>query len=390
MLCVRAHQHMDSSPATDVAVVGAGPAGCIASLLLARVGVRVRLFDRARFPRHKLCGDTINPGAMAILGRLGLSAVTDGALPVAGMIVTDESGVRCQGRYQEGRCGRALRRSTLDASLLAAAAKAGVEIEEGVLVREPLVYGGRVCGIAVAGRSGGSLRIEAPIVVAADGASSRLARALNLALHRSQGRRWAVGAYFEGVADVDDSPVFGEMHIRRDRYIGIAPMPGGITNACVVTADRTRLAQPRQLLCDSLRRDPILVRRFERATMVTAPVCLGPLAVECSSGGAPGLLLAGDAAGFIDPMTGDGLRFAFRGAELAASMALAALRDGWRDAHHDLDRVRRREFGGKWRFNRALRALVGSPSAMRVAAAGAQWSPALLERVIQHAGDARG
>ena len=54
----------------DVVIVGAGPAGCAAALVLARAGVRVRLIDRERFPRDKLCGDTVNPGTMGLLGRL--------------------------------------------------------------------------------------------------------------------------------------------------------------------------------------------------------------------------------------------------------------------------------------------------------------------------------
>jgi flavin-dependent dehydrogenase len=58
----------------DVAVCGAGPAGSIAALVLARAGARVMVFDRAAFPRDKLCGDTLNPGALAILDRLGLTS----------------------------------------------------------------------------------------------------------------------------------------------------------------------------------------------------------------------------------------------------------------------------------------------------------------------------
>jgi flavin-dependent dehydrogenase len=234
------------------------------------------------------------------------------------------------------------------------------------------------------------------MVIAADGASSRIARAVSLAGHSRRPRRWAVGAYFAGVRNENrdqkrdvNQDVFGEMHIRKGRYLGIAPMPGGITNACVVTADRSVLRDPRTLLTEAFDRDPIVGDRFRSATLLNPPVCLGPLAVESSSSGMPGLLLAGDAAGFIDPMTGDGLRFAFRGAELAASLTLAAMCNGNTDVHRDLDHVRRREFAAKWRFNRCLRGLVGSTRVLKIASMGAAWSPALLQRVIEYAGDAR-
>ena len=55
----------------DVLIAGAGPAGAMAATVLARAGVRVLVLDRARFPRDKLCGDTLNPGALAILSRVG-------------------------------------------------------------------------------------------------------------------------------------------------------------------------------------------------------------------------------------------------------------------------------------------------------------------------------
>ena len=137
----------------------------------------------------------------------------------------------------------------------------------------------------------------------------------------------------------------------------------------------------------AVRSDPILRERFSRARQVSEVTVLGPLAVDCRSVGYPGLLLAGDAAGFIDPMTGDGLRFAIRGGELAASAALDALAHGWRDVHARLADRRRREFGGKWRFNRALRALVASPRAVGAAARVAPLAPAVLRAIVSRAGD---
>jgi len=121
--------------------------------------------------------------------------------------------------------------------------------------------------------------------------------------------------------------------------------------------------------------------------MATAPVVLGPLAVDARDRSIDGLLLAGDAAGFIDPMTGDGLRFAIRGAELTAAAAVEVLAHGWDGVHARLAHTRRTEFAGKWRFNRAIRSLAASPSAVAAATAGARLAPALLRRAMIYAGD---
>ena len=370
----------------DVLIAGAGPAGAIAALVLARAGARVTLLDRTTFPRDKLCGDTVNPGALAILRRLGIADVASGGLAVDGMVVTGDSGVRCEARYGGGLHGRALRRCALDVALLTAARRAGAAVEEGVLVRGPVVDGDTVRGLIVATARQRECRISAPIVIAADGSGSRVARALGLAAYAARPRRWAVGAYFSDV-DHEHGGCFGEMHVRRGRYIGVAPLPGGFTNACVVTADRHALRDPSALLLDAVTREPMLAARFAAARMLSRPVTLGPLAVTSRAAGAPGLLLAGDAAGFVDPMTGDGLRFAFRGGELAAGVALWALEHGRTRMERRLTALRRREFAAKWRFDRALRALVASPAAVRVAGAGARLAPTVLARMIRYAGD---
>ena len=371
----------------DVLIAGAGPAGSIAALVLARAGARVTLVDRARFPRDKLCGDTINPGALAILGRLGLAGVTDGGLRIEGMIVSGGGGVRVVGAYGGDQRGISLPRRVLDARLLEAAVGAGARIEEGVQIRGPLTSSdaNRVSGLELKMPSGTVERRTAAVTIAADGAHSRIARAAGLVQTPPTPRRWAIGATFRGV---DGLTEFGEMHVREHCYIGVAPLPDAGANACVVTADRNALRQ-RHLLLSTLREDPDVGPRFAGATMVTAPSILGPLALDATAAGTPGLLLAGDAAGFIDPMTGDGLRFAFRGAELAALEALRVLENGWGDAHRRLADARQREFGAKWRFNRTLRAVASSPRSVRAAARAAAVTPSLLRYAIRYAGDIR-
>ncbi|MGH9311761.1 MAG: NAD(P)/FAD-dependent oxidoreductase, partial [Vicinamibacterales bacterium] len=175
------------SGAPDILVVGGGPAGAVAATILARRGVRVRLVERAVFPRDKFCGDTLNPGALALLNRLGLGHVGASGLPVHGMTVTGPGvggahGVRIDGRYPDGAIGRALRRRDLDAALLRAAADAGVQIEDGVTVASPIVSDGRVRGVTMRVR-GDERRLTAPLTIAADGRRSRLAFGLGLTRH---------------------------------------------------------------------------------------------------------------------------------------------------------------------------------------------------------------
>jgi len=384
----------------EVLVVGAGPAGAVAATVLARAGARVRLIDRSTFPRDKLCGDTLNPGAMSLLRRLGLSAaIEDRGLPVHGMRVTGEHGVAIEGRYPDGLIGRALVRRDLDWALLAAAISAGASFEPSIAVRRAIVDDGArgpVGGVVVSAATGDrwERHLRAPITIAADGRHSTLAFALGLARHPSRPRRWAIGGYFENAStprsSASDGGAFGEMHIRRGRYIGVAPVPGGLTNVCLVKPSApgdALLRDPAALLRAELARDPALRDRFSGARLVQPPVVLGPLAVDACGDPIDGLLTAGDSSGFIDPMTGDGLRFAIRGGELAALAALEALEHGWRGVHAALAARRRREFGGKWRFNRALRAVVGSPQAVAAAALGARVAPRVLQVVITNAGD---
>jgi len=380
----------------DVLIVGAGPAGAVAALVLARAGARVRLVDRATFPRDKLCGDTVNPGTLARLKSLGVAEEVEArGLRVDGMLVTGARGVAIEGSYPEGASGRAIIRRDLDWLLLQRAIAAGCQFEEGVSSRGaildnsghlPVVRG------ALVSCAGPARELRASVTIAADGRRSTIAFGLGLARQPDRPRRWAIGAYYENALPSAQysTRTFGEMHVRRGRYIGVARVPGGLTNVCVVKPSGrgdAELADPARMLARELERDPVLRDRFAGARLAGAPVVLGPLAVDVRSTAIDGLLLAGDAAGFIDPMTGDGLRFATRGGELAASAALQALEHDWSGVHARLAADLRRGFGGKWRVNRSLRSLVASPGAVVAATIAARVAPSVLRAIIATAGD---
>ena len=144
---------------------------------------------------------------------------------------------------------------------------------------------------------------------------------------------------------------------------------------------------PAALLWRAVTADAQLRARFADAERVSVPTVVGPLAVETSASGMPGLLLAGDAAGFVDPMTGDGMRLALHGGLLAAEVALQMLADPTVAGHELLRRRRADLFGRKLGINRRLRTLVGHPALVRGGAVIAHAAPAVVRRLIAYAGD---
>lgn len=375
----------------DVVIVGAGPAGALAAVVLARAGARVRVFDRSTFPRSKLCGDTLNPGAIALLSKyIDTSSLLARGLPIDGMLLTGPDRVSVRGRYRHGQKACAITRRELDAWLVDRARTAGATVDEGVKITGLSERAGIANGVVMPSHDGRPLVHPAKLVIAADGRRSSIAFGRSLARHPRQPRRWAIGAYFTGVEELS---TLGEMHVRDDGYLGVAPLPEAITNACLVVPHESgtgRMTAPDVLLSDRLHADPDLRRRFARARPIAPPVTLGPMAVDVDVAGAPGLLLAGDAAGFIDPMTGDGLRLAFIGSELAAAVALEVVegRIPAARAHLDLTARRRRACRAKWRFNRAIRALVAAPRGIAAATMVARVVPSAFEAIIRYAGDA--
>ncbi len=375
----------------EVVVVGGGPAGAAVACFLRQRGHDVLLLDEAVFPRDKLCGEAVSPGAWRLIDAMGASARV-GALappPLRGMRLVSPDGTAFRGEYGGGRAGLAVRRVTLDAALLAAARDAGAEVREGTRVRDLARDTDGVAGVELDG-AGEDRVVQARAVVGADGRRSVVARRLSLLREHPSMRRFAVRGHWEGTEGLEE---LGEMHVGGGGYCGVAPLSPTLANVTFVL-DRREMAPAASDLEGFYRRTlrarwPRLAERLGRARLVGPPRAIGPLALLCRASAAPGVVLVGDSAGFYDPFTGEGITLALRTAELAAEALHEALRGGHpripRLAAYE--RARHTATSHKFRFNRALQVAVSSPRAANSIARRLARRPDLADRLVAIAGD---
>jgi len=179
----------------DVVVVGAGPAGSSTAFWAASAGLDVLLVDKATFPRDKVCGDGLTPRAVAELVRMGVPLrEQDGWIRNRGLRVHG-GGHTIELPWPElssyPSYGLAKARTSLDALLVDHARAAGAKVLEGTRVTGPLhdERTGRVVGVTARTADGSETTYRAPVVVAADGVSSRLATALGRTTRPDRPRR---------------------------------------------------------------------------------------------------------------------------------------------------------------------------------------------------------
>ena len=367
----------------DVLVAGGGIAGSAAAILLGRAGFRVELFERGEFPREKPCGEGLMPAGVGVLDRLGLAGFV-GGVPLRGVRyhLGDRMAV---GSFPstEGRqaMGLAQRRAVLDRVLFeTAAATPGARAHTHAEVQAPIRERQRVAGLVVNG-----VARYAGLVVAADGAHSPLRRALGLGVPR--GRRFGMRAHYRLAPGVT-APPWVDIFLGAGHELYVTALPHGEMIVAALAETQGVRASAESLFEGWWRAQPELARRLQGARRLTARRGAPPFSHHARRGFAPGIVLLGDAAGALDPITGSGMTHALVSAEILAACAVRGMgaADRWLP---EFDRARRRRLHDSILLTRSLVWLSRHPACVPPTLAALRAWPGMFSHLVGVAGCAR-
>jgi geranylgeranyl reductase family protein len=381
----------------DVIVVGAGPSGSTAAYYLAQAGLNVLLIEKSRFPREKVCGDGLTPRAVKSLIALGVDVSEEaGWLRNKGLRVIG-GGVRLEIDWPELSSypgyGLVRTRASLDEQLARRAQAAGAKLLEGTTVTGPLLDSdGRIVGVETVADT--KVTYRARVVVAADGNSSRLSVAMGLRKRDDRPLGVAVRTYYTSPRHDDDY-----LESWLDLWDGDRLLPGygwifgmgdGTSNVglgLLNTSEAFGKTDYRELLKRWLRSMPEEWGYVEENRTEPVRGAALPMGFNRTPHYHQGLLLAGDAAGMVNPFNGEGIAYAMESGELLARVVAQALaRPTWADTERVLrsyPEELQAAYGRYYTLGRIFVELIGRPRLMRYATNRGMHHPQLMKFALK-------
>lgn len=355
----------------DVIIIGAGPAGTSAAILLAQSGHRTLLVEKSRFPREKLCGEFITPECLSIFDSLGVRErmFNAGAKAISRCVLFAPDGRSLQVPMEWIADGHpqaiSLTRAAMDFALFERAREAGAEVRDAFHVSPKIWHEGDLTFIE--GKSGGAAveQFAARLVIDASGRNGVFSSQIQQPASLFAGSRiFGCKVHLRGVEGLRD---LAELFFFRDGYGGLSEVEGDRVNLCFLTTEATlREAKgDRQGLLDmTLRSNPVARQRLQHAVVDGEWFGTGPV-IYGRKQTIPGVLTIGDAAAFIDPFTGSGILLALTSGELAATVVHQAFSEGIKDVDQIVShyqRLHRAKFGWRLRTSAILRAIAFKPA----------------------------
>jgi flavin-dependent dehydrogenase len=352
----------------DVIVIGAGPAGLAVAVAAAQRGLDVLVLEQRRLPVDKACGEGLLPAGVRALDALGVLPLlaADARSPLRAIRWTD--GVATAEARLPAPGGLGVRRTALSEALLARARACGAEVREGAGVRAHR-----------RGREAVEVELEqgtaaARLLVAADGLASAIRRREGLDGPENPKSRFGLRRHFARAPWTDAV----EVHFGDGVEAYVTPAGPGRVGVAFLCEDAARAPYPALLA-----RFPALAAQLEGAALDSSPAGAGPLARQARARALDRLVLVGDAAGYVDAITGEGLSLAFASALALAEVLPAALAAGAaREAFQAWAGAEARRFARYAAAARTVLGLARRPVARRAALAFFAGHPRLFASLV--------